>query len=294
MLQKILLLLPHINNALRFCRKSPTKLLSISSSLLLLSGFFSHTYAQEYTFVVQPVMQPEQTRENYQPLVDYLKKQTGLNIKMVTERNFLNYWMNMKKGKYDLVLDAAHFTDYRAKNLSYSALAKIPDTVTYSLITHQKNLVLDLDELVAKRLTTLPPPSMGATRLLQLFTNPTRQPVIISARSASEAIKAVQTGKSFAAIVPTPMLQGVNNVNVIKTTDPLPHMGFSASSKLSIDEQDKIKKALLNANLHQNGKSLLAHLKIAEFSNCNNATYNGYENLLAGMTRKRTRYSASR
>lgn len=287
MLQKLSLII----SCIRYCRHCSAKLLTIFTSLIILSGFSINTSAQEYTFVVQPIMQPQQARTTYQPLVDYLKKQTGLNIKLVTERNFLTYWMNVKKGKYDLVLDAAHFTDYRVKNLSYSVLAKIPDTVTFSLITHQSNLILELDELVAKKLTTLPPPSMGATRLLQLFKNPTRQPTISSTRSGSEAINAVQTGKSFAAIVPTPMLKDVNDINVIRTTEPLPHMGFSASSKLSADQQHKIKKALLNAKLHHEGKNILSHLQITEFSDTNNAAYNGYEKLLAGMTRKRTRYN---
>jgi len=290
-IQKTMLLVTHTSSMKATCKINLTKCITAFSCLLFSTGFFHHANAEEITFVVQPVMQPQKTQASYQPLVDYLRKETGLKIKLVTEKNFLTYWLKMKKGKYDLILDAAHFTDYRAKKLSYSVLAKIPDTVTFSLITHKDNLVLEANELVAKRLTTLPPPSMGASSLLRLFNNPTRQPIISSAKSAQHAIESVQTGKSFAAFVPTPMLQNQTDINVITTTKPLPHMGFSASSKLNSQQQALIKKALLAAKQTPGGKKVLQHLKIAEFSDSNNEAYHGYEAYLDGMTRSRTRLS---
>ena len=285
-IQKISLLIPHLTNTFRTCKIIPTKYIAALSCLFLSSGYLQHANAEQITFVVQPIMQPQQTQKTYQPLVDYLKKETGLNIKLVSEKNFLTYWFKMKKGKYDLVLDAAHFTDFRVKKLSYTVLAKIPDTVTYSLFTHKDNLVFEAEELVAKRLTTLPPPSMGATSLLRLFNNPTRQPIISSVKSAHEAIKAVQTGKSFAASVPTPLLNNVKDINVITTTEPLPHMAFSASPKLDKTKHALIKAALIKASQTQTGQQVLQHLNITSFSDSNNKAYHGYVDYLHGMTRR--------
>lgn len=268
-------------------KKVPTLLLPIFSGFMLLIGMLSAANASEYTFVVQPVEQPSQSIQQYKPLADYLREQTGLNIKLVTERNFLTYWVNIKNGKYDLILDAAHFTDYRVKNLSYSILAKIPDTVTYSLITHKDNLVLDLAELIGKKLVTLPPPSMGATQLLQLFDNPSRQPRIISTKSALHAIQSVLTKKAFAALVPTPLLHDVNDINVVTSTTPLPHMAFSASKRLSKNQHKLIQDALLNAKINEKGKLVLKHLQIAEFKSTNEKTYQGYEKYLAVNKRGR-------
>jgi len=289
-IHKISLLIPQLANMTVVCKIIRTKHIVALTYLLFSAGFLHQANAEQITFVVQPVMQPQQTKDAYQPLVDYLRKETGMNINLVTEKNFLTYWLKMKKGKYDLVLDAAHFTDYRAKELSYSVLAKIPDTVTFSLITHKNNLVIDPEELVAKRLTTLPPPSMGAINLLRLFNNPTRQPVIRNAKSSQEAIAAVQNGKSYAAFVPTPTLQNQADINVITTTKPLPHMAFSASSKLTAQQQAKVKQALLKASQTPHGAKVLSHLKLTEFSDSNNQAYNGYASYLHGMTR-RTRIS---
>lgn len=72
-------------------------------------------FAIEYNFIVQPIFKPGKTMQIYGPLVQYLNKETGHTFKIITAKSFLSYWEIMKRGEYDLILDAAHFTDYRIK-----------------------------------------------------------------------------------------------------------------------------------------------------------------------------------
>ncbi len=188
----------------------------------------------------------------------------------------------MKKGNYDLILDAAHFTDYRIKNMHYTVLAKIPDTVSFSLISHEDDLVFDYNELIGKEIVTLPPPSLGSVRLAQIFPNPMRQPVILSSEPATDAIKSVKNGKSFAALIPNPLLNQHRNFNTISTTRAVPHMAISASPRIEKSVQQKIRRVLVDAINSSDDRAMLKLLNLPSFQATSARTYRGHEQLLSG------------
>src|SRR3989338_2564197 len=144
----------------------------------------------DLVFIIQPILNEEQTRKAYQPLADYLGKIAGKRVVIRTLPNFVAYWETMRLvNAYDLVLDAAHFTDYRAKKLGFKVLAKIPDTVSYSLIVGPGALVIDPIELIGKTVSTPGAPSGGAARPNAMYTNPVRQPIIVDSGTAEESIQ---------------------------------------------------------------------------------------------------------
>lgn len=265
-------------------QKNPAKMFSMFIVLFAMA-ISDKALAEEFTFTVQPILSPEKTRQLYKPLTDYLSQHTGHTFKVVAERNFLSYWYKMKKGKYDLVLDAAHFIDFRVNHLDYNVLAKIPDTVSFSLVTSSSNLIPDHTDLIGKTLVMLPPPGIGAANLQKLYPSVTRQPVIITMKSANDAIKAVQSGKYFAALVPTPLLKDIAGLHVVTTTEPIPHMAVSASDKIDKELQVKITNALINAKNIPTGKTLLRKPGITAFDTTTAQTCKGYEKYLAGMIR---------
>jgi len=261
----------------------PSKSLLAIASVMLSSLFFSTSYAKEYSFIVQPIHAPEKMIELYQPLVQYLNTETGHTFNIVTSKSFISYWAKMKKGQYDLILDAAHFTDYRIKRMDYSVLAKIPSTESFSLITSGSAKVTDYNKLIGKKLITLPSPSLSSVHLEKLFPNPARQPNVINTNSAKSALKAVQNGQSFAALVPTSLLANAENINTVNTTMAMPRMAISASPKIDKAMQEKIRSALIRASSTPEGKAMLSTLNISAFDATNAKTYQGYEKLLAGV-----------
>lgn len=234
--------------------------------------------------VVQPILPPDQTRQVYRALASYLTRATGHKIELVTAQNFLTYWETMKRGgTYDLILDAAHFTDFRDQRMGYTVLAKIPDTVSYSLVTANNTLLFGPKELIAKRVATLPSPSLGALRLMQMFPHPLQQPIIVRATDSIQAIEMVRQGKVKAAIVPTPLLNQYNDLNVVTTTPSVPHIAFSAAPDVDAATRGAIRHALLNANKTPQGQRMLKILKFPRFVPADNATYKGYATLLQGV-----------
>ena len=249
--------------------------------ILALTGFFNTVSAKEYTLAVQPILSKEKTISFYQPLVLFLSKVTGHKITIHASYNFVSYWEELRTNqKYDLALDAAHFTNYRVKNLKYTVLAKINDTVSYSLVANEDATYFDADELIGQRIASLASPSIGGVRLLSMFPNTSRQPVFVGTNNFQETLKKLKDNSVSAALVPTPLISGDNSVNTIMVTDPIPHMALSASHRVDKATKDKIRAALIEANNTKAGQALFAKLNLAGFEKADNLVYDGYDSLL--------------
>jgi len=260
-----------------------SKKLLVISCVLFISLFCSTSFAKQYSFIVQPIYAPEKMVTLYKPLVQYLKEETGHSFSVVTSRSFISYWEKMKKGQYDLILDAAHFTDYRINRLNYSVLVKVPSTESYSLVTNSSTKISDTKNLIGKKLVTLPSPSLSGVHLARMFPNPAQQPDIKGANSAESALKALQKGQYFAALIPTSLLAKAENINTVNTSIAMPRMAISASPKINKDVQEKIRAALIRASTTAKGKKMLSALQIPAFAATDAKTYQGYGKLLAGV-----------
>jgi len=238
--------------------------------------------AAEYKLAIQPILSQHELVKIYQPLADYLTKATGHTITITTQRNFLFYWTKMRRGSkgFDLVLDAAHFTDYRIKKQGYTVLAKLPDTVSFSIVTSEDKFILDVEELIGMRVATMPSPSLGSLRLEELFPNPMRIPTYVWELNTTVAVDNIKSGNVDAAIIPTRMASTYENLNIVMTTEPVPHMALSASPDIPEDVAETIRQALVNANTTANGKKMLTQLKMEKFEAADNSTYDGFAELL--------------
>jgi len=255
--------------------------------ILLLCFFlpgFSSVFAAQYKLAVQPVLPAAEIRKNYKPLADYLSAKSGHEIVILTHRNFLTYWEKMKKWKnFDLVLDAAHFTDFRVQRKKYRVIAKFPDTVSFTVVTNEDNFVFEMEELVLRKVATMASPGLGAIRMAAMFPNPVRLPVYVQATDSVDAVNKLLTGKVVAAIIPTPLVGNYGSLNTVLTTDPVPHMGFSVSPDVPNDVVEKIRIALIEAKTTKEGKKMLVDMNIEKFSPATNEIYKGYAELLEGV-----------
>ena len=257
----------------------------LTKAVTLFFAFFlsaSASQAAEYTLAIQPILPQKELQKNFQPLADYLSKVTGHTITITTQRNFLFYWTKMRKRQkgFDLVLDAAHFTDYRIRTQGYTILAKLPDTVSFSIVTGEDSFILDIEELIGLRVATMPSPSLGSLRLEELFPNPMRIPHYIWEPNTTVAVENILSGKIDAAIIPTRLAATYDNLNIVMTTEPVPHMGLSASPDVPPEMAEKIRLALTNASTTTDGQKMLSLLKLDKFEAADNTTYDGYSDLL--------------
>jgi phosphonate transport system substrate-binding protein len=190
----------------------------------------------------------------------------------------------MKKGKdMHFILDAAHFTDFRLQRKDYKVLVKIPDTVSFTVVTNEENFVFEMDELISKRIATMASPGLGAIRLNEMFPNPLRLPLCIEASDSVDAANKVIEGSVAAAIIPTPLVSNFDGLNSVISTEPVPHMALSASPQVPAEVMQAVKKALLEASSTPEGKKMLADLNLASFENATPEMYAGYADMLEGV-----------
>ncbi len=260
------------------------KLIVHIASLLLLSALSTNVLAEKYNIAVQPVLPQKQIKHNYQPLAKYLSKKTGHEFNIVSYRNFLTYWIRMKKGQdLHFILDAAHFTDFRIKRKDYQVLVKIPDTVSFTVVTNEENFVFEMEELVSKRIASMASPGLGALRLNEMFPNPLRLPLYIEASDSVDAVNKVLDGSVVAAIIPSPLVGRFDGLNSVISTEPVPHMALSSSPKVSDETAQAVKKALLEAIDTPEGKKMLEDLNLVGFEDTTPETYAGYADMLEGV-----------
>jgi len=267
----------------------PRIILSAAISILLLASGIqtASAYADGdiLELAIQPVLSEAKTKKAFKPLAEYLSKITGKTVVVKTMPNFMAYWDTVRRAKsYDLILDAAHFTDYRSKKYGFKVLAKIPDSVSYSLIVLAENFIFDPSELVGKRIATLGSPSIGAARLDALFPNPMRQPIIVEVANADKGIKLLLNKDVFAAIIPTPLVSRTmaegNDISVVMVTEPAPHIALSASPNMSASTVAKIRSALIAANKSPDGQKMLKEIGFSQFDPANAKIYSGQSKML--------------
>jgi len=163
--------------------------------LMLLLGLSWHTVADAaiWQLAIQPILPRDRTVQAYTPLAEYLSRATGETIRIRASHNFVDYWESMR-------------------------------------VTREDTLLFEPAELIGKRIATIPPPSLGGLRLARMFPNPLRQPVVVATRNAQESIDRLKAKQALAALAPTPLIRGDDSLNVITTTDPVPHMALSGGN----------------------------------------------------------------
>jgi phosphonate transport system substrate-binding protein len=244
-----------------------------------------HAQDNAFVFAIQPIQNEFDTKKAFQPLAEYLSRVIGQPIRVQTYPNFIAYWSATLKGDaYDLVLDAAHFTDYRVQRQRFEVLAKQPAALSFSLIVRDDALVLDPLELVGKKIATLGPPSVGAARLEAMYPNPSRQPIVVEASDSTAAVAMLRKKQVDGAMVPTVLVSaqmaGGGGLSVVSTTPQIPAPGISAGPRVPGPVKEKIRIALTDAGKTDEGRKMLQKINFTEFEPANNNTYRGQSVIL--------------
>lgn len=239
----------------------------------------------ELVLGIAPLLSEAETLRQFTPLCQYLAQASGLPCRIATRPNFLGYWETMRRGQeYNLILDDAHFTDYRAQKMDYRVLAKFPGTVTYSLIVPRAARIQDPGRLVGRRIATFGIPSMGAALLNGLFPKPSKQPVPVEVDNAADGFALLRGGSVAAAILPTPLVRGEiargSPFRVLLSTEPLPHMGLSAAPDIDAALRQTLRDTLLNAQKSESGRAMLKAIGIERFDPANATVYKGKGRIL--------------
>ncbi len=234
------------------------------------------------SFQVHPIFPPDQAELVYRPLITYLESVTPHQFELMTARDFHRFWLEIRRGgRPDLVLEDAHLIALRMQRDGYLPLVKAAEPATFSLLTTSMAAEPQLDDFIARPVSSMPAPSLGYLVLSSWYSNPMQQPRILSnAGSWLDAVEIVFSMEAEAAIVPHNLVARYVNMASVRTSEAFPHATIASSPDVPADVREQLRIALLA--LHENGDHFTAlhELDIDRFVPAQTSEYVGLERWL--------------
>jgi ABC-type phosphate/phosphonate transport system substrate-binding protein len=213
-------------------------------------------------FSAPPRESSEEANKLYQPVAEHLTRALGRPVNFVYSRNWLTYQKEMTKGNYDIVFDGAHFNSWRISHIQHNTLAKIAEQQTFVVVTRKDDTqITSIKQLAGKKVCAMGASNLGTLALQSEF-DPVRQPLIVEQIGWTKVYESVMENRCIAGTLPVSVLRkldgGGNFMRVVHQSRQLPNQAFSASPRLTSDEQVKLAKALTSPEARAVIEPLLA------------------------------------
>ncbi len=208
--------------------------------------------SSEYIFSAAPRESVEEGNKIYSPVAEYLSQVTGKKIVYKHPGTWGVYQGAMQHGGYDLVFDGPHFNGWRVSKIQHNMLVKVPGDHTFVALVKKENVrIQDIKQLAGYAICAHAPPNLGTLTLLEQFTNPARQPIILSTDGWKNIYDGLMAGKCAAAVIPLAKLEQFEKngakTRIVFRAKTLPDNAFSAGPRLTTEDQAKIVQALMSA-----------------------------------------------
>lgn len=187
----------------------------------------------------------------YGPLASHLSKLLGEKVSYQHPKNWLQYQRDLRRGSYDIVFDGPHFISWRQAHLKHEVLVKLPGVLQFVIVVEKGDAeVKQVKDLIGKKVCGIPPPNLATLKVIELFKNPVRQPVIWGVPGGfRKVLESFEAQKCRAAVFRTNFFEKLpeqkrRNKRVLYRSKPLPNQGISVSDKINTENKKKIVRSL--------------------------------------------------
>ncbi len=198
----------------------------------------------------------------YEPVAQYFSRVLGRKVEYRHPKSWLSYQSDAAKGHYDIVFNEPHFNSWNVARLNHATLAKISDESVFVVVTRSDDYRLTtMKQLAGKKVCSIGSSNLGTLALLAEF-DAMRQPLVIENANWAKVYEGLTEGRCTAATLPVAILKKFDRssaTRVIHRSAAMPNQVFSASPRLTQDEQAKLTQALISAD----GKRVLTALLAA-------------------------------
>lgn len=132
----------------------------------------------ELIFSAPPRESAEAGQALYAPLAEALGEVLGEKVVYEHPKDWITYSFKMRKGRYDLVFDGAHFSAWRMVHLAHEPLVALEGDMVFYLLARKDNPAARLSDLNGKRICGPMPPNLGSVSIISQYDNPSRVPII--------------------------------------------------------------------------------------------------------------------
>lgn len=232
-----------------------------------MNGFAAEKKETVFKMAVQPTTKPIVSLKRYQPLVDYLKEKTGLNIELAITANYGDFSDLQKDGKVDFVIQDAFSAYLINKHIKLVPMANIisPEGETYDpgyIIVKADSDIEELNDLKGKKLLFGPKANAAKFLAPYIFLKKSGIDVENDLHYAFGGMCPHNAMSVFLGEYDAGLVCGLymaqkdkkfnfkNDLRILaKTEDRAPYWIFSAYGKTDGSVVNKIKRALLELNM---------------------------------------------
>ncbi|WP_395377392.1 phosphate/phosphite/phosphonate ABC transporter substrate-binding protein [Marinicella sp. W31] len=254
-------------------RKQGLVIIMILGALIFSNSVSSRTF----TIAIEPNYPNQQLEQMIKPLSDWLKSQTGHDLKLVPAENYYLYWKDTVLEQPDLTLDSPHITSYRIQERNYKPLVRTAEATYYHLVVdydlHQSDPYL-VENMPGKRIATLQHPSMASILYEKWYGGSAIMPAKILARySFQDGIDLIFDAEADATIIPEKMLALYPNFVSVKKSEAVLGLTLSVAPHINDNTALAIQQALLNAKDDSNAYEALVEWNTSHFVEAQEAEY---------------------
>lgn len=218
-----------------------------------------------------PILSTTRLLQRFTPLVEYLSKETGREIRIETAPDYREFLRrtNIEK-RYDIVFTAPHFYYLAEHRAGYEGLVRVNlPTLRAVIVVPRNSPIRTVSELSGRRLATVDPLALGTflvrDHLKKNGLNPDRDLTLVPSPTHNASLLAAYRGNTDAASLMIPPYKRANRevrerMRILATTEGTPHMAFATAGRLDPALKKKLTDAMIKLGKTPEGKALLKKL----------------------------------
>ena len=191
-------------------------------------------------------------RATYEPLVQAMSEAIGEKVQYVYPRDFIQYSVDMQKGRYDIVFDGPHFSQWRVVNLNHTILVNLPENLQFLVVAPKgRTKVNTLHDLVYETVCAQLTPQLGTLMLLQNYYERASEPRLHLVHGEDKVFSDFAAGKCTAAVLRDKTFYKMSKAEratykVIYKSAIAPNDAITANGKISRDQAKALVALLTN------------------------------------------------
>lgn len=185
--------------------------------------------------------------------MDLLSRETGESFVYVHPDNWFAYQDDMRTGRYQFLLDHAHFASWRIAALDHVPLVRMRERLTFVAIAMKEGRIYSREDLVGRPVCANPPPDLGTVGFLALFDNLFQVPRILETPAPIDRVRKLLTGECAGAVLARHQYTGSDEIRgvagqlkIISQTDSYPGLTLTAAPGVPDELRRKIRTILLS------------------------------------------------
>lgn len=222
-------------------------------ALLLVSSVWGRALADTYELSAPPAGDPEESRPLYTPLTDLLSRETGESFVYVHPGSWFAYQDDMRSGRFQLLLDDAHFASWRITALDHAPVVRTREQATFVVIALKDGRIYSKEDLVGQTVCAKAPPDLGTLGFLAQFDGLFQIPRILETPDPLDRVQNLLTGDCAGAVLARHQYTGskeirgvIGQLKIITQTDTYPGLTLTAGPGVPDSLRSTIRTILLS------------------------------------------------